>query len=54
MSVDDPTGRPHALATSAIPFDFTIIHRPGRSHQVPYDVSILQRDTELAFLTDDN
>lgn len=50
MNMDDPTSRLLRLSS----LDFTIIHRPGRVHQVPGSLSRLHRDIEPHFLADED
>lgn len=54
MNVNDPTGRPMRWNLRLTPIDFSIVHRPGRKHQVPDELSRLKRDTEPDFRTGDD
>lgn len=49
MSIDDPTGQLMRWRLRLSLFDFSIIYRPGRKHQVPDDISRLRRDHEPAY-----
>lgn len=54
MDIDEPTGSFMRWHLRLSPFDFVIVHRPGRKPQFPDAVSLLTRSAEPEYPPDDD
>lgn len=54
MSINDPTGRLMRCRLWLSQFEFIIVHRSGRNHQITDALSHLRREKDLQYPSEDD